>query len=602
MPSSAGTGNAQNPGDLQIDLMNSQTGAVVFNTAGVEPGTYQTLQVLIDQTNPGTVVPACQTGSANTEGCINYPLTLDTTAVPNGNLLPIILNLATPLSVAANQTAPIVIQLQIAIVSNPANVTDPYGATITAQEVNFGTYLATVSGTVTVTGTGSQFHLSPLLVSAEITGTDDVVESVPIRKAGAYTLELPAAQSGTSYDIFVGGAAVEYKAAQGLTLIPGQFVGGEDFKVTQSNPGKITGTINDACTGLGIPGASIEVLAPAPDLATPRPTPPASFCVTNPDQCVVVAQASADQNGNYPIPGTTKNPNGLSEVPVSQSDLALRISASGYSQVTSSVFIKALSSNQICSASTSPTICSFSLPTGYLNGTVNLVTAPPPGSSTMVQVFAENSGTNQLVGALTQPLVFLPSQSSLPFTLNVPINAPVNPFDVFAVAIDPYQGGPDPYPGHDIPVLGNQTGPTGCHDPTILPAFDPMNCVGHGSITGTVANPDLGTTVEVEKLDPSSNAVQILGTSAGLFSANVPRNNAYTLCIPPDSYELQRFEAPSPEPGIPTPIPTAIGSPQNVVVPVPAPTLSPCPSTCSNSSAGAQPCPGFCAGTAAGPL
>jgi hypothetical protein len=602
VPSSAGTGNAQNPGDLQIDLMNTQTGPVVFNTAGVEPGAYNTLQVLIDSTNPGTVVPACQTGLSTTEGCINYPLTLDTTTNPNGNLLGIVLPLATPLSVAANQTSPIVIQLQVSILGQPANVTDPYEASITAEEVNFSSYLGTVTGTVTVSGTASQFHLSPLLVSAEITGTNDVVESVPIRKGGVYTLELPAAPSGTSYDIFVGGAAVEYKGVQGLTLIPGQFVGGEDFKVTQSNPGKFDGIIADACTGLGIPGAQIEVLAPATELATPRPTPPASFCFDHPEQCVVVAQASADQNGSYPIPGTTKNPNGLSEVPLAQPDLALRVSASGYSQIISSAFIRSLSTNQVCSASTSPTVCSFSLPTGYLKGTVNLVTAPPPGSSTYVQVFAENSGTNQLVSALTQPLVFLPSQSSQPFTLNVPINDPANSFDLYAVAIDPYEGGPDPYPGHDIPVLANQPAPTGCNPPVNLPGFQPMNCVGHGSITGTVSNPDLGAAVEVEKLDPSNNPVQILGTSPGLFSSNIPRNNAYTLCVPPDSYLLQRFEAPSPEPGVPTPIPTAVGSPQNVVVPVPAPTLSPCPSTCSNSSAGGQPCPGICTGTAASPL
>ncbi|HVN28144.1 MAG TPA: DUF4382 domain-containing protein, partial [Candidatus Binataceae bacterium] len=86
VPSSAGTGNAQNPGDLQVDLLQTQTGAIAFNTAGAEAGTYQTLQVLIDQTNPGTVVPACQSGPGNTEGCISYPLTLDTTNNPNGNL------------------------------------------------------------------------------------------------------------------------------------------------------------------------------------------------------------------------------------------------------------------------------------------------------------------------------------------------------------------------------------------------------------------------------------------------------------------------------------------------------------------------------------
>jgi len=613
VPSSAGTGNAQNPGDLQIDLMNTQTGAVIFNSAGAPPGQYQTVQVLVDQTNPGTVIPACQSGSANTEGCANYPLTLATTQNPNGNLLPILLNLATPLSVTIDENTPLVIGLTVAIFNQPVNVGDPYAVTITPSETNAGSFLAAVSGMVTIKGVASMFRLSPLSVSAELTGTNTPIETIPVRKRGVYTLELPAAPGGTSYDIFVNGAGVQYAAVQGLTVVPGQSVPNLDFTAVATNPGGFNGIIADACTGLGIPGAQLELLAPGTMVATPEPTPPASFCLDHPEQCVVVATASADQAGNYPMPGTFRNPTGFEQIPLDQPDLALRVSAGGYTTLLSSGFLKPLSKDQLCSASTSPTVCSFSLTTGYINGTVNLVSDPPPGSSVMVQVFAENSGTNQLVSALQQPLVFLHQQTSLPFQLHVPINNPLNPFDLFAVAIDPFQGGPDPFPGHDIPVIAAVPAPaSGCASfppmasPSPTPiAFAPMNCVGHGSISGVVQNPDPGTSVEVAKFDPadpSKTLVQITGTQPGLFSSNSPGNNAYTLCVPPDNYTLQRFEVPSPLPAVPTGTPTAVGSPQDIAVPQPAATSSPCPSTCSNSNSGSEPCPGLCQATSASPL
>jgi hypothetical protein len=316
---------------------------------------------------------------------------------------------------------------------------------------------------------------------------------------------------------------------------------------------------------------------------------------------VVVASATADQGGNYPLPGTVRNPTGFAEIPAGQRDFALRVSASGYTTLISSAFASA-QRRQTCSEAAAPDTCNFSLTTGYINGTVNLFTDPPPGSSAMVQVFAENSGTNQLVSALTQPLLFRNGESSKAFTLNVPINS--NPFDLFAVAIDPFQGGPDPFPGHDIPVLANQPAPAaGCNQTTTTVPFLPMNCTGHGSISGTVQNPDTGTSVVVEKLDPppSSTPVQILATSPALFSSNTPSNNAYTLCVPPDNYELQRFEAPVIGTA-PTATPTAVGSPQSIAVPVPASTSSPCPSTCSNTNTGPAPCPGRCNSTAASPL
>ncbi|HVN27895.1 MAG TPA: hypothetical protein VMT64_05380, partial [Candidatus Binataceae bacterium] len=212
-----------------------------------------------------------------------------------------------------------------------------------------------------------------------------------------------------------------------------------------------------------------------------------------------------------------------------------------------------------------------------------------------------------------QPLVFKNGQTSQAFSLNVPVAAATSlpmptpsAFDLFAVAIDSFNGAASPFPGHDIPVLANQPVPSVVCQSTSMPAFQPMNCVGHGSVSGTVNNPDIGTSVEVEKLDSSMTPVQILGTPQGLFSSDLPGitgNQQYTLCVPPDNYVLQRFEVPSlSSPVVPTATPTAEGSPQNVMVPAPASTSSPCPSTCSSTNTGIGPCPGQCQNTAASPL
>jgi hypothetical protein len=596
VPSGSGNGNGSNPGDLQIDLLNTQTMATVFNVGSAQPGTYQTVQVLVDPSIPGTIVPACQGGSSNSEGCTNYPLQL----IDNG-ANPILFTLAAPLTVSADATAPLVVQLSVTIISAPSTSGAPYFVAITPSEVNVGTFLAAVTGNVKVTGSSTGFHLSPLTVSAEISGTNNVIETVPVRKAGVYTLELPAAPTGTSYDVFTTGGGDSYGTLQNILVTPGQFLAGSDLAITSITTTTFNGVIADACTSLGIAGAQLQLLAPAQNattLPTPRPTPPGGFCFTNPNQCVVVASASTDQNGAYPLPGTTKNPTGFAQAPVDQKDLAVRVSASGYSSLLSDAFLKSLH-NQVCPEGTSPTVCNFSLTTGYINGTVNLVSDPPPGNSVMVQVFGETSGTNQLVTALTQPLTFVNHQTSQPFKLNVPISGAGPNFDLFAVAIDPFLGGSSPFTGHDIPVLANLTGPTGgCTSGEVnAPAFAPMNCVGHGSVSGTVQNPDLNTTIVAEK-----DGVQITGTSAGLLSSTIPVNNQYTLCVPPDDYTLQRFEAVPTSSATTSPTPLPVGTPQPVMVPQPASTSSPCPSSCSNSNSGVEPCPGLCNATAANPL
>jgi hypothetical protein len=611
VPSQAGNGNGQNPGDIQIDLLHSQTAATFFNTGGAVPGTYSTVQVLVDVNNPGLIVPACASAGTGDEGCTQYPMVFTTTDQA------VLFTLGAPMVLTANQTAPLVINLAVSIDFPPATTSKPYSVTVTPTEVNASSYLAAVTGTITTKGTLKALAFAPQTVYAELSGTNTVIESVPLKAKRIYTLELPAALEGTAYDIFVAGGGATYAALKGFTVVPGQGITDANMTTIASTAGKFDGVVADACTGAGIPGAQLEILAPAAtptpptplpsETATPKPTPPTPvptptglFCLDYPNRCVAVGNATADSSGDYPLEGTTRNPSPFDDVPIGQTDLALQVSASGYNTLISSAIAR-MESEADCSASTSTVQCSFSLDTGYVTGNVSLVMDPPPENSTFVQVFAENSGTNDLVSALDQPLVFVNNQNSEPFTLNVPIGT--QPLDLFAVAIDPFDGGPDPFPGHNIPVLGNQPAPsTACQTTTAAP-FLPMDCVGHGSISGTVQDPDLGTSVEVEKLDPNNVPVQILGTSPGLFSSNPPMNNAYTLCVPPDNYVLQRFELPPSTPGAsPSSTPTPVGAAQDIMVPAPASTSSPCPSSCSNSDIASFPCPGLCAATSANPL
>jgi hypothetical protein len=600
VPSAAGSGNAQTPGDLQIDLLRSQTGATFFNVGGAPPGTYQTVQVLVDPISPGTIVPACQGGGGGQEGCTNFPVQLD------AGLGPVIFTLNNPITVAKNQTAPLLIDFSPVIEAQPGTNGGAYLIGLNPSEVNAGSFLGAVSGNITIKGAGTGIHITPLTVTAELSGTNTIIESVPVGKGLFYTLELPASPSGTAYDLYLSGGSTTYGAVRNLTVMPGQLISPKDITVNGVGAGNVKGLVADACTGLGIPGATLELLAPAPDspLPTPRPAPPASFCAdpANANQCVVVGNASSDQAGLYPLPGTTRHPADFLQVGTSQPDLALRISASGYSPLLSSVFVRSVGGLQCSEASgsgtTGSTTCSFSLTTGFLNGTVNLTTDPPPGNSVIVEVFAETSGTNQLVSALPVPLVFSNQETSLPFKLNLPLTGAGPNYDLFAVAIDPYLGATDPFPGHDIPVLTGVPGPpAACQPGSMVASFPAMSCVGHGSISGIVTNPDLNTTVEVEK-----NGVQLLGTSPGLFASSSPSNTAYSLCIPPDSYTLQRFEAVPVSSGTASATPIAVGTPQPIAVASPMATSSPCPSTCSNTDTSAAPCPGECNSTAAQPL
>src|SRR5262249_18524708 len=107
VPSSVSNGLGASGGDLQIDMIQAQTGAVSFNTSLAPQGLYQSVQVIVDPSNPGTIVPACQAVGSDDEGCINYPIALVNSSV--------IFTLSNPITVNRDVVAPLVIQLTIAI-------------------------------------------------------------------------------------------------------------------------------------------------------------------------------------------------------------------------------------------------------------------------------------------------------------------------------------------------------------------------------------------------------------------------------------------------------------------------------------------------------
>lgn len=567
VPSSASNGKGASGGDLQIDLTQLHTEATMFNLGGVPINTYQQLQVVIDPNNPGTIVPACQGGGAGQEGCTGYPITI---ANASQGITVALNNFKT----SKNATAPLLIQLTASL-SPPGFSNGVYNLEVDPTVADFSSFMGTISGTVTGAGGTRSLHLRPLTVSAELAGTGTVVESALVR-GNTYTLELPAAPgAGTTYDLYVSGGSSAFNVAPGVTLQPGASIDHQDFTAKGVQLGKITGKIQDACTSLGIPGATVNLLAP---------TDPAVDCSTTPSQCVVVGTASTDQSGIYPLPGNIRNPNTFDEVPVGTNfGLQLGISATGYNSTIERVELPS-PGKENCPNSFDSANCSFSLGTGTLNGTVSLGQAPVPGSSVQVQVFAEISGTNNLVSALAMPLLFQTGNTSAPFSINVPTTGP---FDLFAVAIDPYLGAPDPFTGHTIATLAGVAAPGQCTASTVGSDLGPLECAGHGSITGTVNNPDANTTIQVED---QSTGVQILGTAPGLLSSvQGASNNQYALCIPPGNYTLQRFEG------------ATGGATQNVAVPTPQATATPCPSTCFSDASGTV-CPGQCVSTFASPF
>ncbi|HUO04841.1 MAG TPA: hypothetical protein VMU16_06540 [Candidatus Binataceae bacterium] len=638
-PSQAGATQGGSDAELQLDLNSVQNVPVLFNGASVRKDTYQTAELLLDSANPGSIVTNCPQAGSN-EGCIIYPITLFNSGnqilTPEGSLV---------MSVADHKTSWQILQISLQVVQPPAVSGAPYVVNVSILPLSnstvlpTGQFLSAVTGSVesqpTPTTTPTPVAVAPgpetatampqaaatatptprnrvLSVTAEVGGTDTVVTTDGVQSNNGYTLQLPVAGTfGSYYDLYVSGGTSNYQAVR-LPMLTGNSYT-QNFKTnTNKTLSTISGTVVDACTGKPIIGAIAELLiAPLNN--------PTADCSSTPEACVVVASGSTDDLGHFPLPGTFKIPAALDRVPQPQKDFpyTLMVSASGYDTlIRSPVLPDSAAKGVNCGTSSKFQSCDLSLTSGFISGMIQ-VSGPTSGSDILAQVFAEQAGTGTLVSTLSTPLILKSSFNyTKAYTLRVPTQS--GNLDLIATTIDLYQGAADPYSGHTIEVLPNIAPPPlepspQCNAPVTVPDFPELTCVGHGSIVGTVINPDLGASVVLSK-----NGVQLATTP--LQNVNpvlpFPPSNSYSFCAPADTYTLQRYELPTPTASVaptivPTPVPdgnqvsVTIPTPQLVATPTahasPTPTNEPppCPTICTNPGGS---CPGVCASANPNPL
>jgi hypothetical protein len=612
IPTPPGIGGNGQFAELQIDLNASQNIPQLFNTADVRPDTYRVAEILLDPSNPGFLIPNCPQSppvGVRADGCINYPITLN-----NGNVISVVSSGSGGLVAPGNGTlGQLLLQVKMVVNQAPTTFGGAYLVTITLNTLPNSTApnstLATVTGSVTVkpgTGSGTSGKVRKLAVTAEAIGTNTAVATAPV-KNGQYTLFLPAAGGpaapgfGTQYDLAVAGGDDTYAAERLLPAYPGQTVSNSpNFTVTGSQTlGDITGQVTDSCTGKAIVGATLQLLLP------PNSNSGAS-CLNTPEQCVTVASAYTDNAGDFPLPGTVTIPAAFDNVPTlpKNGSYVMEVTAPGYDNLVIQAIPSSSSGKKnggkctLSNTSTDFVMCNLAMTTGYITGTIPII-PPNSGQSTTVQVLAEDSGTNTIEGVLPMPVTVMSSNpGTFTFTLNVPTtpfpSESVRTFDLFATTIDQYQGSSDPYPGHTVAVLqgvtGPQppTGPSACSTATAtFPDDQQISCIGHGSITGTVNNANLGTTVVLSK-----DNVQLMSSIVQNQMPNPSPNNGYSFCVPADTYQVQREQLPTPDPDVtPTAMPTSSpdGDPVTVTIP-PAPVFNgPTPTATATPTGGPTP-------------
>jgi hypothetical protein len=444
------------------------------------------------------------------------------------------------------------------------------------------------------------------MVSALIAGTSTVVASSPVTK-GFFSLALPAAADvGTLYDLAVAGGNATYDQIRLAPLFPANNVMPVFSVKTDQKTGTISGTITDACDGkTPIVGATVSLLQPPNTNKT-------VVCTVSPGQCIVVATTATDNTGAFPLIGTVQSPAPFNSIPIdSTATYYLQISAPGYDTFVTTGTPSASTGAKkggTCVGSSTTAECNVSLTSQILAGIVSLTAIPFNSQSVLVTVFAEQHGTHNVVSSLsTGPLIIRNTQSQI-FDLKVP--SLMSDFDLYAQAIDLFQGSSDPYNGHTILVQAdvNTAGNTTVCQPLATTAFvQAMECVGHGSVTGGLVNALTSDSVILSKQDSINHEdVQLLVSGPGQVATPIAvPSPGFSFCAPGgDTYDLQRYRVTNPAPGttpIDTPTPAAVGTPQAVSVAIPTSTASPCPTTCFYGSTNTS-CPSFCSNTVGSPL
>jgi hypothetical protein len=528
---------------LQLDLLPLQNVPFFFNSATLPAEGYHQIELELNFDNPGSAVPLCPQSAPAGEGCVSYITTL----TPQGVL-------RVPFSNAFNVTPgsvqPLVVNIAVAVGPNPS--ADPDTTTVAISPLIIPQGNLRLSSTLpynpalgVVTGAVTNFDVNNTTVTAEFAGTNQIVATTKLQPIGTFRLDLPAAAlpNATLYDFYAsgnGGYAVKSRvpvSSQGTAPTPPPLVN-LLFAVPSSTFGSIAGTLVDACKGTPVEAATLNLLLP--DTTVPGG---ASTCDLTgdppaiPSNCVVVATAATDDQGRYPLMGTPFTNIPLSTPPeVPHYDL--EINAPGFNTTLQQVAPGSLA----CPGSRFGNSCSFELEHGYLTGATDLSSPNDTGKPLNAMVIAEVAGTDEIKNFV---LSTIPGRSTTgPFTIEVPDAAPssaaipVTNFDLFASVQDLFQGSPQKTSGHLIGTAASVGAPPADCSTIGVPALSPMDCVGLGSLDGSVSQADPSTT----SVRLSKDGVQIMETEPNSIGLQ-PNGNNYNFCAPSDSYLLTHYES-----------------------------------------------------------
>jgi len=573
---------AEGRSEIQIDVAQLPQLPLFFNAAQIKAdANYHQIELVLDDSNiqvttngqqqtagnAGNVVPLCTTTQPAGEGCVIYPTTIfnpggtistiSPISLSKQGLYPLVINIQVNIQAAPIVSgAPVLIQPEISVVQN----SEPSQSGLPLNQD-----LATISGTITNFASNNG-----TVVTAENAGTNIVVQQYYVQSnaslPGAYTLLLPAAADGTSYDIYVSAPKHAFAVKSGLTVFPGKFTE-LDFDTPAQNAVPLSGQLKDNCApALPIQAATLQLLMPDPNIS------PVPDCTASPAiGCVSVATASTDETGQFPLPGNDQFRPAFNNIPVGSAPTnqlyTMLITASGYNRTVE--LVDSSSNSLSCPGGLGNSSCSFNLDHGYLAGSLNL--ASPSSGTLSAMVMAEDTGTSNIEN-FAQALVS-PSQSSANFSMPVPDN--VGNFDLFATVQDDFEGQPQlqtnhtaqPNTGHSIPVEADVAAPASCATVTPDQPLGDVTCVGHGSVEGGLNNPTNATTVVLEK-----DGVQVITGVVGPFGSD--NSGGYAICAPPDDYTLQRFDD-----GVAgESAAVALNGP--TIVPIASPSATPCPGIC----------------------
>jgi hypothetical protein len=544
-PAGAGTG----PSELQVDINQIQTVPQLFNSALVPANTYHAIELVLDGSNAGTVVPTClETPQSLLEGCIASQISLVdpsqflTTSSFGG------------ISVPLNGLATLVINITPV---TPGVQGFPGRPNFSGGLYQFSPSISLPPNAINFLGlvTGPAFGATK--VAAELADTGQVVETTTIG-GGRYQLPLPAAVGGTLYDLVASGPGFAYAFAHNV-LVQRSNVQTVQLDAAAAGQIALTGKVTDACSGMPLQGATLEIVAPAAGSGadcTQVPTP---------SGCVVLASANTDDAGIYPMPPSNFVLQPFKNIP--NGSYTMIVTSAGYDTVASSLSV---SGGAACSAGTGG-ICNFALGRSQIQGLVTISPPVPSPRALNVLVTAEDHGTHRIenVALATVPV----GSNAAPFTMFVPEQSNVSSLDLYATVSDYFNGLPEKSSGHTIAVLSAFAPASRCGTSATNPTLS-MQCAGHGSIMGSTTIFDDGTSIVLSK-----DGVELMSTAVGPKGGTAA--GQFSICAPADPapYELQRFEATPPAAQ-----PSPVGTPVPELMTPPLQVAQPCNSICGTGS------------------